>query len=560
MTGILQLTDQLSPTAQTFRVNEPGGSVLTGIGLFFHSAPASSDEGAAPITIELRPVAEGGNPSATRFIPGTRVSATGDQVSAVSSTTFGAGTEYKFTFREPVYVQHNKEYAIVISTAATVGLYKLWGGVQGDHEAGSTTKLITSDLNAGVMFRSSNGTAWSKDQFSDLAFKVYRAVFEATGNQAVMYVDLPPQKRLTESNNTNRATRYPTNPLVMTASSNEISVIHPSHGFIVGDKVKLSADSDGIDSADTVNGISAAQILKTQTITKADPYGYSFDVTSNATNTERAGGSSMLATEQYVIDQVMPVIPKQTPPYTSMYASGTFTTWQPYQDEDVNAYQTTSNVPLKILEPTLFKNPHVIASHAQEQESSKLNGEPSTKIVVGLDTDSKYVAPYFNANASSLRVISNFIDHQQSTDSDYVNRNNITTLAYTTEYQPDGGTSAAKHITIPYQLSDEGATSIRVLLDAIRPTRTEFDIYYRTSLSTDERLIGQQPWVKFSKNINSPNSSNYSQQSPSMQYREYFFNVYDLPLFDQYQLKITMHSQTTSVVPIIKNLRTIATV
>ena len=53
MTGILQLTEQKSPTAQTFVVDE--ASVLTGIGIFFYSADPT-----LPITLELRPTTEGG--------------------------------------------------------------------------------------------------------------------------------------------------------------------------------------------------------------------------------------------------------------------------------------------------------------------------------------------------------------------------------------------------------------------------------------------------------------------------------------------------------------------
>ena len=421
MTAALQLTQQANPLAQTFRVTEPGGSVITGIGLFFASAPAGSDL-QIPITIELRPVAEGGNPSATRYIPGTRTTATAASIRNVANSTFSSNTEYKFTFKEPVYIAANTEVAIVVSTNAKVGQYKMWVGTQGEHLAGSTTKLISHQLNAGVFFQSSNGTSWSKDQYTDAAFKVYRAVFNATGNQAYLVADAPPAKRLTENTITDRLTKYPADPLIFTAGSSTVDVIHPAHGFIVGDKVTLSADSDGFDSGDTVNGISGANLLGTKTITAVDAFGYSFNCGSNATKTTRGGGTSMLATEQYVIDQFVLGVPVRTPPYTRVYAGGDLTTTKSLAGNETT-YTKSTNISMPLNTPIALKDPHVIASVSQEQEPTKLNGDPSTIVKIGLDTNSKYVAPYFNVHAANIRTHANFIDYQDSAGSSRTDRN-----------------------------------------------------------------------------------------------------------------------------------------
>ena len=217
MTALLQLTDQFNPLAQTFRVTEPGGSVLTGVGIFFQRAPAVGEE-QLPITLELRPTVNG-TPSATRFIPGTRVVATAAGIRAIASETFSSSTEFKFTFKEPVYVPSNVEMSIVLATSAKVGHYKVWSGTQGQHVSGSTTKLVTKDLNSGVLFRSSNGTVWTGDQTSDLAFKVYRAEFNFQYNVAYMEVDTPPLKALTENTITDNIIKYPADPLVFTGGS-----------------------------------------------------------------------------------------------------------------------------------------------------------------------------------------------------------------------------------------------------------------------------------------------------------------------------------------------------
>lgn len=555
MTGLLQLTDQFNPLAQTFRVVEKGGSVLTGVGIYFERAPAA-DEEQLPITVELRPTSNG-TPSATRFIPGTRVAASAAAVRGVASNTFGSGTEYKFTFKEPVFVPENVEMAIVVATSAKVGHYKVWSGTQGEHVANSTTKLVTKDLNSGVLFRSSNGTVWTGDQTSDLAFKVYRAVFNHKINVAYMEVDSPPLKRLTENTFTDNIIKFPSDPLVFTGGSSTMSVIHPAHGFTVGDKVKLVAASDGFDSADTINGVSGESILKTHTITAVDAFGYSVNLSETADSSVRAGGIGLLASEQYTIDQFKLTLPRITPPYSKVYAEGDFTTSSSLAGSET-AYQSSEKLRINLDEVMYFNDPHVIATHEQEVAPTKLNGEASTKIRVALETYNKYTAPYFNVNASSINVLSNFIDYQDS-DGGLTNRNAMSTLPYVLETQPDGGTTASKHLTIPYSLQDT-ATSIRIILAATRPDSTDFTVWYRTKSTGDETPIQEKNWVAFSKNSNPPNASNYDDRGNHSTFKQYEFNVYDIPDFDTYQIKITLHSSRSTMTPVIRNLRTIATV
>ena len=555
MTGLLQLTDQFNPLAQTFRVIEKGGSVLTGVGLFFERAPAA-DEEQLPITVELRPTVNG-TPSATRFIPGTRVAASAAAIRGVASTTYSSATEYKFTFKEPVYVPENVEMSIVIATSAKVGHYKVWSGTQGEHIANSTSQLVTKDLNSGVLFRSSNGTVWTGDQTSDLAFKVYRAVFNYKINVAYMEVDTPPLKRLTENTFTDNVIKFPSDPLVFTGGSNSMSVIHPAHGFNVGDQVKLVAASDGFDSADTINGVLGEHILKTHTITNVDAFGYSVNLAVSADSSVRAGGIGLMASEQYTIDQFKVILPRITPPYSKVYAEGDFTTTSSLAGSET-AYQTSSKVGINLEEVMNFVDPHVVASHEQEVAPAKLNGEASTKIRVALETYNKYTAPYLNVNAASVNILSNFIDYQDSNGS-LSNRNAMSTFPYVLETQPDGGTTASKHLTIPYSLQDT-ATSIRVILSAKRPDSTDFTVWYRTKSAGSETPIQEKGWTAFSKNSNPPNASNYDDRGYHETFKQYEFNVYDIPDFDTYQIKITFHSSRSTMTPVIRNLRTIATV
>lgn len=547
----LQLTAQKNPLAQTFRVLEKYGSVLTGIGLWFSKAPSGAGH---PVVIELRPVVNG-QPSSTEYYAGSQVKATPAQVQSYVNEVFDDAIEYKFTFPEPIYIPGNTEVALVISTSAITGRWKVWAGELGALRDGSTTELIKSQLDAGSLYESSNGTAWTASQNWDLAFRVYRAVFSTSTSYAHLDVDVPPMKRLTELQLIDNPVRFPRNPLYMTAGSTACRVLHPGHGFLVGDKVFLG----GLDSADTFNGVSGASIVGTRSIDSADAFGYTIRMDQAASKTTRVGADKVYASEQAVVNSYGVIIPRNTPRQTAMSGQIYLTTHKSLAGNETPYSKLTDPFSFTFDIFQHMKVPYVVASKAQEDDPTKLNEQPSTSIITAMMTQDQYVAPSFNVGSSSFRTISYMLDYQQSNDSDISNRNYMTTLPYISETERTGGTTASKHISIPYSLA-ETATSIRVYMDARRPAGSDFKLWYRTATTSSDDPITKKQWKQFSISINPPNKSNYAQLGNHIDYREYEFNVYDIPDFDQYQIKITFHATNSSAWPAVKNLRTIATV
>jgi len=100
-----------------------------------------------------------------------------------------------------------------------------------------------------------------------------------------------------------------------------------------------------------------------------------------------------------------------------------------------------------------------------------------------------------------------------------------------------------------------------VLVDAIKPDTADFDVWYRTSRTTTGTSIKEKTWTKFSRSPNVRSTySNYDLIGTTYSFREFEFNVFDITDFDEYQIKITMYSRRSSMIPMFKNLRTIATV
>lgn len=550
MTSSLQLTSVTNPAAQTFRITNPSGAVLTSVGLFFATKPTTNS---IPVTIELRPVADGGTPSSVFLFSNTIVSKTPAEISA--STSFdGSSNETKFTFAEPLYVPGNTEIALVIHTNAPPGDYKLWIAKLGEFYTGSTTKKITTQLASGSFFASSNGTTWTPEQTKDMTFKIYRADFNYTNTLANLYPTIPPARRLSP-------TRIYNSPLLFNAGSSEVRVVHPFHGFQVSDKVYLSTDSAGFDSASVINGVLGSSILGQRTITKTDPFGYVVAMDSAADSSVRAGGNSVFATEQYVLDEVRLILPAITPEKTSMQSWGKFTTSKSFAGSET-AYQSSNTFTLNPGRVYNFKDPHVITSSLTETNS--LSGGKSTTVYVNLNTVDRYVAPHINLTNAALQAGSVFIDYQADSATAILrsDRNTSVIVPYVSETDPSSGTVAAKHIAKPISLLDK-ATSLKVLIDANRPAAADFSVWYRTGLVDDvENPLSKKTWTEFSKTITIPNRSNYNDTPADddfLIFREYYFETFDLPAFNHYQIKIVMNSTKSSRYPRFKNLRTVAT-
>lgn len=566
MTGLINLTEYTNPVAQTVRVTEPGGVVLTAASLYFYSAP-TVDDPQISITFELRPIVEG-RPSSNRFIPGTRVVKTAAEVRAIASTTWDQSStlpEMKFEFSEPVFIPQESSVALVVYTNASAGQYQIWHAKMGEYKwingVVSTAARVNSQPAVGVVYQSSNGTDWTPEQNLDLAFKLYKAKFNYQNSYATFYADVPPLKSLSDNGNFD-------GPLIFTSGSNQLKVIHPNHGYLTGDTVTLSYDDNASNStvtpASTTAGVFGSSILGDRTITAVDPYGYTITMDSSADSSIRGGGNGLLATQQYRFAEFQLSAPGGTPEGTTKYYVGDFTQFADIMDSAADLTSLTpynENVNMAIVNGRMhmYKHPFVLTDSNQEQ--SQLSGDPSMEIRIGMETLNQNVAPFINSRHVTAYVGSAFIDNQDSDAAPFtLGKNKLSTIPYVPETHPYLGTATAKHVTIPFNLSSKNpATSIRVLLDAKRPLQTDFDVLYRTC-NRDNVDISTVSWTYFSKTPEGPNISNYNDTTRGPEIKEYEFSVFDLPVFDTYQIKVVFRSENSAKIPMIGNLRTIATI
>lgn len=227
-------TGWYDPLAQTFLVQSTGGAFLSKVDIFF-----ATKDTTLPVTLEIREVVNGY--PGKRILPFSRVTLNPNQVNLSSTAvtlTDGSGASYPkydtpttFTFPSPVYVQDNGEYAIVL--ASDSNNYKVWISQMGDIIPASS-RTISEQPYAGVLFKSQNASTWTANQDQDLKFTVYRCKFDTNVVGEVEFVNDVLPLHIIENN-----------PFQTVSGTNKVRVWHRDHGMFANSKVSF----DNVDTS-----------------------------------------------------------------------------------------------------------------------------------------------------------------------------------------------------------------------------------------------------------------------------------------------------------------------
>ncbi|MGE5704140.1 MAG: hypothetical protein ACM32O_16570 [Clostridia bacterium] len=150
----------IDPLAQTFLLTDE--RFLTGLDLFF----ATQDDD-ADLTVQIRQVTNGYpsmNVMTSRVLKGWEV-----------KTSNNGTVPTRVTFPDPVLLQANVEYAIVILT--TSANYRAYVARMGNKDLTTQKVVSRQPYDIGLLFSSSNGSAWTAHQDMDLKFRLYGAKF-----------------------------------------------------------------------------------------------------------------------------------------------------------------------------------------------------------------------------------------------------------------------------------------------------------------------------------------------------------------------------------------------
>ena len=176
-------------------------------------------------------------------------------------------------------------------------------------------------------------------------------------------------------------------------------------------------------------------------------------------------------------------------------------------------------------------------------------GAKTAQMRIDMTTTNEFVSPMIDLQRSSMTLVDNVIDNQDSAASAGFN----VPMNFVNETAATGGTSPSKHITTVTQLA-QSAVGLKVFITAHRPKPANFKLYYRTA--TDNDLINTLEYTEVTSLSNNPPDEDIGT------FREYEYLIGGiggtLPAFTKFQLKIVMTSTNSAKVPIIRDLRAIA--
>jgi len=171
----------VDPLAQTFTVDETG-AFLTSVDVYFGKQDPNTK-----LQVQLRTV-ELGTPTLKLVNENARVELEPSQI----KTSKDASVKTNIKFPSPIYLEANKEYALVF-LSPTSDNFELWVGTQGQKTINTQdlpnaqNVIIPQPYNGGSLFKSQNGSIWSASQYQDLKFKLYKAEFTSTSGDVVFY-------------------------------------------------------------------------------------------------------------------------------------------------------------------------------------------------------------------------------------------------------------------------------------------------------------------------------------------------------------------------------------
>ena len=173
------------PLSQTISVQGETGSdgrFVTSLDLFF-----SDKDDTLPVTVEIRNVING--------YPGPKILPFGRLVkdAADVNTSADGATATTFTFKSPVYLQPDSEYSLSILSDSQE--YKVFVARMGETDIGGT-RTISEQPHSGVLFKSSNNSAWAPSFLEDLKFKLKTAKFSLTTGTLTLQNEALPVRTL----------------------------------------------------------------------------------------------------------------------------------------------------------------------------------------------------------------------------------------------------------------------------------------------------------------------------------------------------------------------------
>jgi len=535
---------RIDPIAQTFILRSsqvPGSNsaYISDIEVYFGKKSQTTG-----VTLEIREVING-YPSRT-VVPFGRKHLTSSEVNedSIRGTT---GT--RFIFDNPVKLNLEKEYCFVVIPDANSPDYLIWTAKVGGVDVNEGV-AITNDWGDGVMFTSTNDSAWKSYQDEDIKFKINRYNFSTTESHVNFVPNNPEFFEIGSVVNTFR-----NDELVYKKISGDNTVIQKN--MSKGDNFFIL--TSGVDTFD----ISDNQYVLLETITNK--------VLSRITSTTTPDGTT---DTRYNLDTPWPyddapvtitaavagrvsLFNRFNPTYLHLYgSSATVTGNEVFQANDTitGSVSGASAVISGIVNKQVsYLQPQMLVDNTIKT-SSKLELYSGYETVdLDREIDQKGNAYLLNKPRTINSLSNTIVD--ENLEVDFILRTSLSNngVGATTplldaelsmlnvyEYNiSDDSNRTSKYVSKEVVL-EEGfeATGLKVLLSAYRPIGTMIDVYARLVYPTN--IDVQTDWIELTNQY--PNL--YSNVSNTRDYREFEYNLPEGDEYSTFQVMIVMRHMT----------------
>ena len=576
------------PLAQTFFVKKGMGAgsnsvYLSNIDVYFRRKPTQTGSGSddsSPlngVSLQIREVVNG-YPT-NRILPFANV----HKLPADVNTSEDASAATTFTFEAPVRLDVEKEYSIVVQPDASDPNYLIYtskvGGI--DLTPGATKgSAITQDWGDGVLFTSTNNSAWKSYQDEDIKFTIRRHNFNSSSG--TVKLTNANHEFLTLSNVTGRFTPGELVYQLLSAPADTgITTVAGSKTITGGqslDTVYAAGDYIRIVNTSTTK----IQIHKIASITNAttailetppsfsgtgthmpvvageldlydvqrNPYechiahssattSKQFSVSTNLVGLDSTSTANVSAINDINLSYIQPMIMKANDSTSRTTLSGTFV---PPSDTS-----TTYLKPMQFNDNNHFSEKGVVLY----SKSNDPAGVKAFSIDVAMSNGSNVTStPFIDIEASKL-------------------------IAYQYKITNDSDTTA-KYISKKIELAEDlDAEDFNLILSAYRPAGTDIKVYIKAQNQYDFDDFDRLSWTELEK---FEGVGSYSTISNLRDYREFKYRIKDVnktggvvsgPLtytsqsgvfegFKRFQIRIDLLSPNIHNAPTLKDYRGLA--
>lgn len=436
----------------------------------------------------------------------------------------------------------NKEYCFVVIPDANSPDYLLFTSKVGgaDLETGAS---ITNDWGDGVLFTSTNDSAWKSYQDEDIKFILKRYEHQADDG----FVDLSPNDvEFFTTTNTTLNFRNDELAYVKKSYSRPVAVsgrtvnVEGGSSFSVGDYILIENNNDKFLS-EVVEANSGASILTIRTP-------YDSDASTSATASLTVAGRVSYFNKRKG-DRVF--LRASSARLTNFFVANEVLTG--YRTGATTTISSVDNEPISYFQPQIYINNSVRTS-------------TSLTLYKGSTIDKPIQANGNVYSMNSLRVInstSNIVNASNSFSNDFKIRVAMSNGGYqsaTPIVDPDlsilnvykykisdasNATSSwvTKEVTLQEQLDANG---LKVLLSAYRPAGTFVDVYAR--FIYPQNIETQSAWIKLATD----DGDMYSNPSNTLDYRQFEYNLSnETNDYSSFQLKFELRHATTDEINVL---------